>query len=241
MRIGIGERGRFHRLLRALHVVPQADEAAAASVLGEDHELVNVLARRRALTVQILVTSIPLAMAAIGLARDVHSAPVVLGAAAIVELGLLVAVPYFRGRTRDLAEELIVAGDDAARRLRVVDDEYRRLASRKERERLARSLERLLQDAGRRYRILAGHRPPLGVHCLRHTMAEAREVVALLRTQVVDVRGVALTSRLLTDGQASPLFGENPERLREELHRIRYLLAAPSSEGPPTDPGRLAA
>jgi hypothetical protein len=233
--------GRLHAIARLLHVAPQKDETAAASVLGEDHELVGVLARRRALTVQILITSIPLAFAAIGLARDVHSAPAVLGAAAVVQLGLLAAVPYFRGRTRDIAEELIAAGDATARRVRLVDDEYRRLASRKERERLARSLGRLLQDAEHRYRMLAGHRPPLGVPCLRHATAEARDVVALLRTEVVDVRGVAMTSRLLTDGHASPLFGDNAELLREELRRIRYLLSTLPDEVGSANGDRLAA
>lgn len=150
-----------------------------------------------------------------------------LAAAAIVQLGLLIAVPYFRGRTRDIAEELIAAGHDTARELRVVDDEYRRLASPKERERLARSLAHLLHDAERWYRMLPAHRPLPGVHCLRFTAEEARDVVALLRAEVVDIRGVALTSRLLTDGYASPLFGEDVERLREELRRIRYLLSVP--------------
>jgi hypothetical protein len=75
--------------------------------------------------------------------------------------------------------------------------------------------------------MLPAHRPPPGVHCLRFTAEEARDVVALLRAEVVDIRGVALTSRLLTDGYASPLFGEDVERLREELRRIRYLLSVP--------------
>ena len=43
----------------------------------------------------------------------------------------------------------------------------------------------------------------------------------------MDMRGVALTSRLLTDGGTSPLFGTDAELLREELTRIRFLLAAP--------------
>jgi hypothetical protein len=226
-------------LARLLHLVPNDDEAVAATVLGDDHELVRVLARRRALTVQILITALPLAFAAIGLVRHADSAPLVLGSAAVVELALLVAVPYFRGRTRDLAEDLIAAGNRGALRVRVVAGHYRRLASRRERERIARSLERLLHDAERWYRILPAHRPPPGVQCLRFTASEARDVAELLREEPVPVRGVALTSRLLGDGYASPLYGNDVELLREELHRIRYLLVAPDDAEAADD--RLAA
>ena len=198
-----------------------------AEVLGPEHELVDVPARGRALSVQILVTFVPIGLAAIGLALDVASAAVVLGAAAIVQLTLLLAASYCRERTRDIAEELIAAGNDAALALPTVEDEHRRLASRKERCRLARSLERLIDDAQRWPRLGPGHRPPPGVLTLRHAVDEAREVVELLRAEFAHVRGVALTSRLLTDGGSSPLFGTDAELLREELRRIRYLLVAP--------------
>jgi hypothetical protein len=226
-------------LARALHLVPRADESAAADVLGPEHELVNVLARRRTLTVQLLVTLVPLGFAAVGIARDVASAPVVLVATAIVQAALLLAIPYFRGRTRDLAEELIASGNGAARTLRLVEDEHRRLASRKERHRLARSLERLIADAERWPRLGRGHRPPPGVTALRFTVPEARAVVDQMRAERAEVRGVALTSRLLSDGGRSPLFGHDAEPLREELRRIRYLLAAPQE--PHAEHDRLAA
>lgn len=218
--------GRLHAIARLLHIAPQADEAAAASILGADHELVDVLARRRALTLQILITSVPLAFAIVGLVRGTASAPAVLVAAAIVQLALLVGVPYFRGRTREIAGELIAAGHEASLGLRIVDSERRRLTSPKEREHMARSLEHLLRDAERWYRILPANRPPPGVRSLRFTEPEARDVIALLRSDGAQVRGIALTARLLRDG-ASPLYGHEAGRLREELRRIRYLLVAP--------------
>ncbi len=227
MRNGKVTLGPVRALARIARVAPQADEAEAATVLGESHELVRVLARRRALTVQILITSLPLAFAVVGLAVGTASASVVLVAAAIVQLALLLAVPYLRGRTREIAGELIAAGDDASLGLRIVDSERRRLTSRKERERMARSLEHLLRDAKHWYRILPAHRPPPGVRSLIYTEQEARDVVSLLRADGAQARGIALTSRLLWDG-ASPLYGDEAGRLREELHRIRFLLATPT-------------
>ena len=218
---------RVRAIARRLRLVPQADESAAAVVLGPEHELVDVLARRRALSVQILVTSIPIGLAAIGIARHVGAAAIVLAAAAAVQLALLVAVSYLRSRTRDIAEEIIASGNDAARALSTVEHERRRLASPKERRRLARSLERLVQDAERWPRGAARYQPPPGVPCLRLVVDDAREVVELLDTEPAGVRGIALTSRLLADGGASPLYGTDPEPLREELRRIRYLLVAP--------------
>lgn len=210
-----------------LHLAPRAEEREAAAVLGREHELVGVLARRRALPAQMLVTTIPLVLATVGLALDATSAPLVLGAAIFVQLWLVVAVPYLRRRMRDIVEELIANGNGAARRLRVVEGEYRRLATRAERERLARTLERFVDDAVRWSRLGPRRRtPPLGVNCLRFTVTEARDIVALLREGCADVRGVALTSRLLTDG-TSPLFGTDAAELRQELRRIRFLLAVP--------------
>jgi hypothetical protein len=229
--------GRLHALARRLRLVPQRDEVAAAELLGPQHALVDLLARRRALTVQALVTSVPLALAAIGIALDAASAPLLLGAAALVHLGLVVVNQYLRRRARELSEELTASGNGAARSLQLVEDEYRRLASPLERHRLAGSLERWIADARRWPRLGRGLPPPPGVSSLRFTVDEARDVVSLLRAGPADVRGVALTSRLLSDGGSSPLFGPDPEALREELVRIRFLLAA-SREG---DDSRLAA
>jgi hypothetical protein len=211
-------------LARLVRIAPGEDERKAAAVLGPDHALARLLARRRALTCQILVTSITLALGLAGAALQGNEALTVLVAAGVVEVALLVAVPYFRGRTRDVTQQLIAAGEDESVAVGAVRDERRRLASRKERERFARSLERLLHDAERWYRILPAYRPPDGAQFLRYAAAEAREVVALLRTEGAHVRGVALTARFLMDGYSSPLYAGDVGRLREELNRIRYLL-----------------
>jgi hypothetical protein len=61
---------------------------------------------------------------------------------------------YLRGRTREVSQELIAAGEDAALSVEAVRHQTRRLSSRTERERFARSLDSLLRDAERWYRIL---------------------------------------------------------------------------------------
>ena len=204
--------------------MPGEDEREAAAALGPDHALARLLARRRALTCQIAVTSITLVLGLAGVALQGSEALTVLVAAGVVEVALLIAVPYFRGRTRDVTQELIATGKDEAFAVPAVRNEGRRLASRKERERFARSLERLVHDAERWYRILPTYRPPDGAQLLLYAAAEARDVVALLRAESAHVRGVALTARFLMDGYSSPLYAGDVGRLREELNRIRYLL-----------------
>jgi hypothetical protein len=106
----------------------------------------------------------------------------------------------------------------------VLARERRHLASRKERERLARSLETLYRDALRWHEILPRFRPPDSVLQLRHTGPELEGLTEALRHDRVRVQGVALTARLLSNGYESPLYGNELEPLREELKRIRFLL-----------------
>jgi hypothetical protein len=215
--------GRFRELLG---LAPGEDERAAADVLGPDHALARLLARRRALSVQIAITSVPVVLATIGTMLAVDSAPIVLGAALVVEIGLLAAIPFVRSRTHDVTHELLADGDDDTLAIPVVRNECRRLRSWRERERLAGSLEKLLRASEGFNRPLPAHRTPLGVRTLPFAAREARDVIALLRADTAAVRGIAMVSMLLRDG-ASPLYGYDPRRLREELIRIRYLLAAP--------------
>jgi hypothetical protein len=55
--------------------------------------------------------------------------------------------------------------------------------------------------------------------------------VEALRRDRVRVQGVALTSRLLSDGQSSPLYANEVGPLREELNRIRFLLECADGAG----------
>jgi hypothetical protein len=51
---------------------------------------------------------------------------------------------------------------------------------------------------------------------------------------------VALTARLITVGYSSALYAGDPVLLREELNRIRYLLATSGQADDPTDETRIA-
>ena len=139
-------------------------------------------------------------------------------AVAFVVLWLVV-----RSVAREQAQGLIAAGADSVV-LDVVARERRRLASRGEREALARSLASLHRDALRWNRTHPHFRPLFGVAQLRHVSREVDALVAALRRDRVRVQGVALTSRFLSDGQSSPLYANEIGPLREELNRIRFLL-----------------
>lgn len=202
------------------------DENAAVAVVGREHPLVRLFTLRRALLGQIAVTSIPILLGIAGTVRHVTIAPVVLGAAGFVELMLAAAALFVRQQIRYCARELIASGNGALR-VSVVIDERGRLLTRREREKLARSLERLLHDAQRWYSIFPASRPPQGVLCLRFAAEEVLDVVSQLRSDSASARGVALVARFLTDGTSSSLYRGDVELLREELHLIREALTPP--------------
>jgi hypothetical protein len=211
---------RWHRL------VSRDDERTAASMLGREDLLVRLLARRRTRFEQLVVTLVPLILGIVGIVLHTDRAPVVLGAAALVGLGLGLSLGLSALEIRDRAQELIAAGYERIP-VRAVLDERRRLLSHRQRERFARSLERLLKDAQNWNRILPATRPPHGVRELRLAEHEVHDVVSLLRSDPVNVPGVARTARFLSDGATSPLFGGDDEALRAELRRIRDLLDRP--------------
>ena len=225
-------------LSRLRAVVSRDDERTAANVLGRDDTLVRLLVRRRARVDQLAVTLVPISLGIIGILRHSDNAPVVLGAAVLVALGLVFSVAFSAFEIRDRAQEVIAGGQERLP-LRVVRDERLRLLSHRERERFARSLERLLKDAQNWNRILPATRPPDGVRELRFAEREVHEVAGLLRSDPVHVPGVARIARFLSDGGSSPLFGGDDEALRTELRRIRDLLDREDHAAAPDE--RLAA
>jgi hypothetical protein len=217
-----------------------ADESAAAAIFGGDHALVRALAYRRCFACQALVTSIPVAFGVAGTARHHHHAPAVLAAAAAAELVLVASILITRGVIRERVQTLIVAGAERVP-LRLIADERQRLLSQSERERLALSLESALHAAQHWNEILPSARPPHGVRCLRFTDRQIHEIVSLLRSGTNEARGVALTARFLADGCHSALYSGDVALLREELNRIRYLLATTGQPDEAADLTRIAA
>jgi hypothetical protein len=82
-------------------------------------------------------------------------------------------------------------------------------------------------------------RPVVEVRCLRLVASEARETAQILRSDSVNVRGVAAVARFLTDGSQSALFTGDVELLRHELLRLRWLLS-PGEHSPPAPAHRAA-
>jgi hypothetical protein len=217
------------------------EERAVRSVPGGHHPLAKAVSRQRTIAMQALVTTVPIVLGIAGVLKHSGNAPVVLGVACLVEIVWLAASLSARRTTSDRVQELIAAGDDAIV-LPVVSHERRKLASRRYRQGLACSFERLLRDVERSHQISPRSRPLPGTEALREVAPEAVAVVALLRSESVRVQGVALTVRLLLDGISSPLYSGNAERLREEINRIRYLLVAPpQARARNSDAGREAA
>jgi len=223
--------GMATMLRKLLSPFSRHEEEVAAAAFGRGHPLVGALASRRARARQLVVTT---AVVVFGLVtvREGHAGlgREVLGAAVVVALLLALGLWFARGRAREQARDLIADGRSEPF-VRVVADERRRLASRRERERLARTLEGYIHDASRATRIDPRARPPLGVRCLLLASREALEVTRLVRSDASSPRGVAALWRFLTDGQRSSLFGCDSVKLRWELLRIAALLEPDDSRG----------
>jgi len=223
-----------------LRILSSDEEKRAASALGGEHPLVRSLARERVRAVQVAITLVPVLFGIAGVLRHDLRAPVVLGAAALVELALLATFLAVRGQAREHARELIAAGRERLP-LHVVDRERRTLASSRTRRQLARSLERHLRDADRWESMFPRTRPLVDVRRLRFAKRETKDVVTRLRSQSASVRGVAAVFQLLTDSRSSPLFRGEEHELRVELARIAELLDPVPAHSESADDERLAA
>jgi hypothetical protein len=195
----------------------------AASVLGREHPLARALSLENAVTRQLLVAFLALSVAGAAVLARVDVSWILLGAAAFVFVMLVAGLVFTRHLVRVRACRMLADGQGSVL-LPAVNRERRRLASRRERQRLARSLEQLLRDARRWNEIAPLYRPLPGVECLQSTGEEVEAIVALLRSERARTQGVAMTEVFLTSGSESPLYSGDVEVLREELNRIRYVL-----------------
>ena len=202
----------------------QCEEEVAAAAFGRSHPLVGALASRRARARQLAVTAAVLVFALVTmLGRHAGLGREVFGAATVVALPLAFGLWSARSRVREQARELIADGRSEPF-VPVVADERRRLASRRLREHLARSLESYVRDATRWAWIDPRARPPVETRCIVFVSSEAHEVTRLVRSDAASPRGVAALWRFLTDGQRSSLFGGDIVKLRWGLLRIAALL-----------------
>ena len=146
------------------------------------------------------------------------------GSAAIVLLILTVLVAAHKQRERDCAIELILEGRERVP-IAAVQRQRRRLLFEQTRNGLAGNLEDLTRQAAGRSRFQVRVTPlPFEPMVVRIVAGELRDVIGLLRAEEVSARGVARAERL-AERAVSPLYGQDAGALREELCRVRDLLA----------------
>jgi hypothetical protein len=222
---------RFHLHLPLSHRhtfgtgVGRCDDLSTAEALLAGDPLARLLRDRRTGFHQLI--SVTAAQAAgLGIHAAGNEFGVALaGAGAAVQLVLACRLAALRSALRQLCVEAIGEGR-ASLPLACVQREARRLAEPRTVRQLARSLEQVTDMAARPPGPpAAGTLVTPGV--VRELSPELRQVVALLRSEDVPVRGLAAVELLLT-GPATPLYGGRVEPLREELGRARYLLSAKS-------------
>jgi hypothetical protein len=190
------------------------------SPLGPAHPLTRVSRATATVARQARAAALLLAAALAATADGVAWAPAADVGAALTLAGLGALALALRVRARWEARELIARGEEHLP-LAPVQRERRRLLSERARDSLAASLERVLAQADEPWPRFA---PPLfDVRVVRAVADDLRATAKALRAGAASARGVAVAERLVSCGD-SELHGGEPDRLREELRRIRFLL-----------------
>jgi hypothetical protein len=211
----------MHRTSRLPH--PHHEELLADALLGADHPLARVLQRRRQLLEQSLVVAAVLAASVAALADGLSAALAFVLATAIVESVLVCDAAMLSCSKRYGVLELIVQGRGDLP-LRAIACERRRLLDRGHQQHLAAWLDAIRNEA--EHPIPARRaRPICSVRVIAAAAPDLATIAELLRSEDAGLRGVAATQRLLVDGTSS-LYGQDENRLCEELHRIRFLLGS---------------
>jgi hypothetical protein len=188
------------------------------ALLGHEHPLVRADERMRTLRRQLVAVAALLAGSGILLLVDLGDTRGLLLAAGVVLAWLGISLLTASASLHDRALDLIAEGRDALP-LDAVRRQRERLLDPRHARALARSLDHIRSESrpGAHRRTFG---PPLYVpSVIRQLDAELARIVALLRSPAPSVVAVARAERLL-GGERSPLYGEDPRRLGEELRRI---------------------
>lgn len=168
---------------------------------------------------------------AVGFALGASWALILLVVAGAVELALTAAIALASSRVRERAQAAIIAGRDQDQIPAIARERERLLRPRLRRSQAA-ALEDLVRVAQRWHTLLRPYRPVFDPRVVRATADELLTIARLLRSWPVSAAAVALVERLLTSG-GSPLYGDDPAELRDELTRILRHLQTDVS-GPPS-------
>ena len=193
--------------------------------LGTNHPLSRAEERIAVLLRQSIAVALLLVSAAFMLLADgqrIYAFLVVVAAAA--QGTLAVALALARLARREHALRLIMAGG-CCPSLEAVEHERRRLLAPRQRRALASSLDELRREASRPLRPGTLGPPLYERRVIRAVDGELAQIAGLLRGVHASPRGVALARWLLSE-PPSPLYGSDVARLRTELRRIAFVLAA---------------
>jgi hypothetical protein len=193
-------------------------------VIGPDHPLSRSLAASRTVARQAMVCAALLTGVLSAAAPRFGRAGWLAASAAVVELALLGLLAVLASERRRQARELIIERGRAD--LAELQAERQRLLAPAHRRQLAQRLQRALDTAAGWDAQLPASRPPPSVRNLLSSAGTVRAVVEALQADSPDLRGVALVDRLLDGGYGSPLYRDEPARLRAELARVAFQLGA---------------
>jgi hypothetical protein len=207
--------------------------AAAYAQLDADEPLLRVLEQMSVRVEQSAIVVAILSASVAALMAGVSQALAVVVGGAVAALALAGSFAMLASDRRTCILDLIIEGRGSLP-LAVVQRERRRLLARTTRAQLARSLDTVREDASRRMRCPTDARPLYTPRVVVAVAAELQMAARLLDREQVSLPGVAMTERLL-NAHNSPLYGCDPMLLREELHRITFVLGAraePHGPGP---------
>ena len=207
--------------LASLTQPARADRACAQKLLGPGDPLFRVLVRLTETFDQMCSAGLIVCAAAVWLAEGGPWGLELVVASVLTLLLLGGRLATLIAERNELVLGLIIRG---GRELPLVAIERlrRRLLDRRTRQRLAHTIA-AIRDASARPAFVGG--VPVNSSVMRAVERDLADVIALLGAEHAGIRGIARAYRLL-GGPASPLFGDDEQALREELHQIQFLLRA---------------
>jgi hypothetical protein len=143
-------------------------------------------------------------------------------ASAVVQATIAGAIALLADRQRELVLDIIIEGRGHLP-LAAVERARRRLLEPGHRQGLAHWLDAVCREAEHPIQRPAFARPLYSTRLIAAVAPDLAEIARLLGDDDPGLRGVAKTQRLLRDG-TSALYGQEVDVLRQELHRIRFLL-----------------
>jgi hypothetical protein len=197
----------------------------ASAVLGPDHPLSRAIEALDTALKQWRAVAAVLVGSVIALVEGRVWAPTVAGSAAIVLVGLTVIAATQEQRIRDVVLDMILGGEERLP-IAAVQRQRRRLLCQRTRASLANNLEEIIEQATSRPKLQVRLVLPLFERPVVASVAgELRLIIELLLADDATARGVAGCERLITH-VSSPLYGQDVERLRQELRRLRDVLGS---------------